>query len=176
MRGIIVKKINYNKNYIYIGVICLLCIVLIILLNSNDNSKEDIIKNDNYLVINNASNFFTIENCVNKYINAIKSKDTDSVMLLLNNEYRIHENITVENVYDFVPNINNKTTFQAKKIYNKKNSNQYYIYGYFMEETIDSLKITDNFYTIVTINKNNNTFDVTPYDGSIFIEDGVANG
>ena len=62
-------------------------------------------------------------------------------------------------------NLSGKTTFQAKKIYKEKN--KYYVYGYLMEETIDSLNITDDYYVIININ-DDNIFDIIPYDGKIF--------
>ena len=36
-----------------------------------------------------------------------------------------------------------------------------------MEETIDSLNITDDYYVIININ-DDNIFDIIPYDGKIF--------
>jgi hypothetical protein len=168
-------NLKFNKNFIYIILLCAFAIILIILVNNDDKSSIEKL-NDKYKVVNNASNFFTIENCINKYINVVKNKDTDSIMLLLNNDYKIEKNVTIENVYNFTPDITKRTTYQAQKMYNKSNSYQYYVSGYFMEETIDSLKIKDNYYFIVSINKNDGTFNITPYEGDIFIKGGIDNG
>ena len=158
------KKIMYNKNYVLTGIITILIIILIFVVNKTtivNNNKT----NDNYNIVNNPSNFFTIENCINKFINTIYSKDSGNILLLLNDDYINDHGINLENVYNYVPNLSGKTTFQAKKIY--KENNKYYVYGYLMEETIDSLNITDDYYVIININ-DDNIFDIIPYDGKIF--------
>ncbi len=158
------KRIKDNKNYILIGTITILIITLILVVNKTtkvNNGKTGY----NYVVVNNPSNFFTIENCINKFINTIYSKDSSNILLLLNDDYINDYGINLENVYNYVPNLSGKTTFQAKKIY--KENNKYYVYGYLMEETIDSLNITDDYYVIININ-DDNIFDIIPYDGKIF--------
>ncbi len=158
------KKIKDNKKYILIGTITILIITLILVVNKTtkvNNGKTG----NNYVVVNNPSNFFTIENCINKFINTIYSKDSGNILLLLNDDYINDHGINLENVYNYVPNLSGKTTFQAKKIY--KENNKYYVYGYLMEETIDSLNITDDYYVIININ-DDNIFDIIPYDGKIF--------
>ena len=158
------KKIMYNKNYVLTGIVTILIIILIFVVNKTtivNNNKT----NDNYNIVNNPSNFFTIENCINKFINTIYARNVDNLLLLLNDNYVNNHGVNKNNVYNYVPKLNGKTTFQAKKIY--KDNNKYYIYGYLMEETIDSLSITDDYYVILNVNADN-IFDITPYDGKIF--------
>lgn len=157
------EKIIENKNYIYIGIISVLVVVLILVINKTTKLDNDTTSKN--VVVNNPSNFFTIENCVNKFINVIYKKETDNIMTLLNDEYINDHGVNKENVYNYIPKLNGKTTFQAKKIY--KDDTKYYVYGYLMEETIDSLNIMDNYYVIINISEKN-IFDITPYDGKIF--------
>lgn len=157
------EKIIENKNYIYIGIISVLVVVLILVINKTTKLDNDTTSKN--VVVNNPSNFFTIENCVNKFINVIYKKETDNIMTLLNDEYINDHGVNKENVYNYIPKLNGKTTFQAKKIY--KDNTKYYVYGYLMEETIDSLNIMDNYYVIINISEKN-IFDITPYDGKIF--------
>lgn len=157
------EKIIENKNYIYIGIISVLAIVLILVINKTTKLDND--TSNKNVVVNNPSNFFTIENCVNKFINVIYKKETDNILTLLNDEYINDHGVNKENVYNYIPKLNEKTTFQAKKIY--KDNTKYYVYGYLMEETIDSLNIMDNYYVIINISEEN-IFDITPYDGKIF--------
>lgn len=157
------EKIIENKNYIYIGIISVLVVVLILVINKTTKLDNDTTSKN--VVVNNPSNFFTIENCVNKFINVIYKKETDNIMTLLNDEYINDHGVNKENVYNYIPKLNGKTTFQAKKIY--KDDTKYYVYGYLMEETIDSLNIMDNYYVIINISEKN-FFDISPYDGKIF--------
>ena len=157
------EKIIENKNYIYIGIISVLVVVLILVINKTTKLDNDTTSKN--VVVNNPSNFFTIENCVNKFINVIYKKETDNIMTLLNDEYINDHGVNKENVYNYIPKLNGKTTFQAKKIY--KDNTKYYVYGYLMEETIDSLNIMDNYYVIINISEKN-IFDISPYDGKIF--------
>ena len=83
------EKIIENKNYIYIGIISVLAIVLILVINKTTKLDND--TSNKNVVVNNPSNFFTIENCVNKFINVIYKKETDNILTLLNDEY-INEN------------------------------------------------------------------------------------
>ncbi len=158
------RKILQNKNYILAGIITILIIILIIVVNKTTIINNDKI-NKNYILVNNPSNFFTIENCINKFISTIYSKDLDKVLLILNDDYINNHGINKNNIYKYIPNLSGKTTFQAKKIY-KKNNN-YYVYGYLVKETIDDLKITDDYYVIIHVSKDN-IFDITPYNGEIF--------
>ncbi len=156
------KNINLNKNNLFIAILIIVIIIFLVIINKNEkesNTKE------NYVTINNPSNFFTIENCINKFINTLYTKDTDNILLLLNDDYINNHGINKNNLFNYISEINQKTSFKAKKIY--KYNNSYYVYGYLTEETIDSLNIQDDYYIIIHID-DNNIFDITPYDGSIF--------
>lgn len=166
--------LNNSKKYtILIFIVILLGIFLIIVIN--DEKIKGAIQKDEYKVVNNASNFFTIEGCVNKYISSLYQKNTEDILTLLNEEYKETHGINETNIFNYIETFKNETTFNAKKMYIKDNTS-FYVFGYLMEETIDSFNILDNYYLIVNINKENNTFNVTPYNGKIFIDKGDIDG
>ncbi len=166
------KIIKDKKDLYLIIILGIFIILLVLVLNKKDNKNEGL-SEDKYKIVTNYSNFFTIENCVNRYLNVIKSKNADDLLTLLNDEYKNKHNINKDNIYNYTGEIKNKTTFQAKKMY--QDNNKFYVSGYLMEETIDSLKIMDDYYLIIETNKENNIYDVTPYNGEIFKNRGDIN-
>lgn len=163
-------KIFKDKKDLYLVIILGIFIVfLVLILNKNNNENEEFSEKE-YKTVTNYSNFFTIEGCVNRYISTIMSKNTDDLLVLLNDSYKNKYGVNKDNVYNFIGEFKNKNTFQAKKMYVKDST--FYVYGYLMEETIDSLKITDDYYLIIETNKDDNTYNVTPYDGAIFKDKG----
>ena len=120
--------------------------------------------------VSNASMFYTVEGCVNTYINALYNKNYDDVITLLDDKYEKKNDITVNNVSDTLGKIP-YTTFSAKKIYEEvenKNINRYYAYGKVMEDVMDGYSRGEDYYIIIEINKDDYTFSVTPSSKSEF--------
>ena len=135
------------------------------------NQREREFKENNYVLVNNASTFFTIDGCANKYISALSLNNKDNVMKLLDSKYIRDNNITIDNVFEKLDFKEGYYVFSSKKIYQVDLSDEYikyYIYGLLQRDALDEYDYGSGYYLIVNVDKNLNTFSITPYDGDIF--------
>ena len=165
------KKDNY---ILLIIIICILVSVLGLLylnkMDSNNNDKEE----SKYYLLNDYSRFFTINSCVNKYITSLQNNKYDNVLKLLDKEYIESNNISSDNVSNYVDNLNGNYNYITKKIYYtelNKNVINYYVKGYLVSDELDNIsndKI-DKYY-IVKFDLTNNLFSITPIESSKYKE------
>ena len=160
-----------KKRIILISAFGLLAIVLIFIQifggKKNNNDIE---------IVTSTSKFYTVSNCVYRYITYLQSKDVDSLILLLDNSYKKSNNISKENVLDKLDKLDSTYNFEGRKMYQQEiteNTTKYYVYGYLREETINNDGNKQDFYIVVTLNNKDKTFSITPYDGEIFINGGM---
>ena len=139
-------------------------------MNPENGSSES---NANYKKVTDQSDFFTVESCVNKYIGSLTDNNVDDLMKLLNQDYIKENGINSSNVLNKLGSLSGKVTFLAKKIYYVKSSSNivdYYVYGLVKKELLNGDDLGSNYYVIVRIDANKQLFDITPYDGKIFVE------
>ena len=168
------KKLEI-KDYIIYGVLFLIVIAFIISFGVTHKKKVDDNKtsNDSYIILNNASRFFTMEGCVNKYITALSNKDINSLLKLLDNDYIKDNKITNENVLNIIKPLDGIYNFKAKKIYYEKINSKYtkyYIYGLIQKDALDTYDLGTDYYVVLIVDNNKDIFHVVPYDGELFKE------
>lgn len=169
-----------KHDYILI-IICVIVVVITFLIvgsgNSNNNENK-LNQRNNYILLNDYSRFFTLESCVYKYIVYLQSRDSDSLLKLLNPEYVKKNSITQDNIFDFLGYLDGMFTFKAKEIYYEKISNnviKYYIYGQVIQEMIDTFSsVGTDKYFVVQLDTKNMTYTIEPSDSTLFSE--VSNG
>ena len=146
---------------------------------NTEETKETI---NNRLTLNevdNTGDFFTVVNCVNQYLGAINkttiqsydgNEDEElkeaiqlSIYNILSQEYIDRNNITQNNVYDYVDDINETIFFIPLKMNvitsQDESTKRYVVYG--IEENIENTYLKD-LYIIVNINENSDTFSIEP--------------
>lgn len=127
-------------------------------------------------------NLFKIKNCITSYSNIINKNNTayygigengeyqkiisdedikSSIYDLLSNSYIVKNNITRDNVYEFVDDVNENLIFNVLdiKYYENNNSNQYVVSGYYQNIKNEFVKYA---YYIVNINDIENIFSIEP--------------
>lgn len=174
------KKIKY---LIIIASVIVLIIVIIILIMKNkiikdipdydtlkkqEEAREEAYKNPVYLKkgqlpekTRNASVFFTIDACIQKYLEYIKNNDNSAVYDLLDSEYINDEKISNNNVIRYVNEYNNEKKYQTKLVYTLS-GNQYVTY--FVKAQIDR---EDVFY-VVNTDLNSHSFSIRPVSSEYF--------
>lgn len=159
-----------------IALLATLSVVIFIIINKNQY-KEEQEKENNVIMeenqnqkiekVNSASAYFTVQSCVNKYINYVTSKDTDSILKLLDSSYIKENDITKSNVLEKIENISGFIIFEAKKMYVEEideNNKIYYVSGSLKEEGLETYTtIDDKFYITVNMNFNDNIFSIIPF-------------
>lgn len=183
------KKILMSCIIIVILIISILA-VCILMLNAKGNNKsaqnnnllnQDIIEEKVKEVTDNTK-FFTVSDCISQYLNEINKNNTryygmndngkyekiveekyiqQNIYNILSEEYIKGNNITVENVYDYVYDVTEQLTFIPIKMNQLilEDTQKYVTYGYIVN--LNNLLIKDA-YILVNLDINNKTFSVEP--------------
>ena len=158
-------------------IIVVIVTILVVVFNYlyNKSQKEDIKKDIN--IVTNYSNFYTVNSCLYRTVTYISLKDKETLMKLISEEYKNNNEITLNNILNLFPNIDENSTFEAKKMYYenmKGNLVKFYVYGHIKDNQIlDDFEVTklnyQNVYFIVYLDFERKIFSVEPYDGELFL-------
>ena len=160
-----------------LAIVLVIVTIIILVFASIFNKKEDAGEKDIH-VVKNYSNFYTVSSCLYRTITYINSNDTESLLLILTDKYKRDNNINENNVLEVFPYIEDNSTFNPKKMYYEKltdNITKYYVFGYVeREELIENIQITKpdrlDVYFIVYLDTSKKIFSVEPYSGNIFLD------
>ncbi len=156
-----------KRNKIIIIVICVIVAIILVFYQIFNSDK----KNNNINIVTSSSKFYTVSNCISRYISYLNAGDADSIYLLLDSSYKKKNNISINNVLDIIGGSNNFYSFQATKMYQEEldsNITKYYVKGYIFVDDIDSSTNRSNYYLIVILDTKNSTYSIIPYDGEMF--------
>lgn len=154
-----------NKSNIILIIIFVILVGFLVYIVSvrkkvNTNVVSETTKSYIYKKVNDYSDFFTIENCVNKYYNYLSLNDKESLMKILDQEYLTNKNNILEN---------NNNKFIGKNISIRLNGmynydNVYYVKGTIYEELKNKVNKLEDEYLIVKVDKDFKLFSITPID------------
>ena len=154
-------------------VIVTIAVVVLSFMIKKENFEDSKIK-----IVTNPSEFFTVNSCIYRVTTYAFKKDTDSLIKVLDENYKKKNNINRENVLDKFLKLDEDSTFVSKKMYYKElNSNvkKYYVYGVIEENKIhDYTEITnsnvEDMYFVVNIDSKQKIFSIEPYSGELFMD------
>ena len=112
------------------------------------------------------STFFTVENCINKYINALSNSNGEDAFNLLTNEYKNLKSINKDNVDEKLDYLDGNYVYEARNIFEKNidnNIKEYYIYGLLKEDVLGGYDTGKDSYYQVIIEDESYTFTLRPY-------------
>ncbi len=163
-------------------ILVIIIIVIILLIGYFSWGKKSTVPNtivvaDNVYMVTDHNRFFTVTSCISKYLSYLTMHDTQNILLLLDDDYKNENNITSDNLYDYINAFDEEQEFTAKKMYQETVNDhiiKYYVSGILQpnlllstpEEyaTIDSTP----FYIIVNLDFQRQVFSIVPYDGKLF--------
>ncbi|NLL02456.1 MAG: hypothetical protein GX265_05515 [Mollicutes bacterium] len=167
-------EFELNKKNIILLIILVIVFSAGILLHNYRNPVKENKKTEKITLVKDYSRFFTISNAGNKYIQYLKNKDKDNLIILLNESYLTLNDINENNVLEKLTLLSSGNySFEARKMYQEnKNKNliRYYIKGDLTKEVMDEYQRPTDYYLIIDLDIKNMTFSVTPYDGKLFKE------
>ncbi len=144
------KKIKYIIILVIVIIIGIGLMIFFINKNQDESNQtyehseeiEEIIesKKDEVNILKNRDDFYTIENCINRYLNYLAIGDKEAIIQILDEEYKNQKGITDENVMTQLNNTGKHNIFKAKKIYIKEKSieeKEYYVSGKIREDQIN---------------------------------------
>lgn len=165
-------KDNEDRNKkILVVFLILLAVGILVYDKLLKKDPEEDIDTTTISVVTDRNRFYTVTSCVNKFLTYLTSKNTDSLYLLLDENYKNEKQITKDNIYNFIGTYNNELIFSPKKIFEQRlsrNVYKYYIKGYISADVMDSVGAKQDYYIIVIQDQENLTFSIMPYDGEMF--------
>lgn len=165
--------------WITIFLICIICILLILLKLNQTLTKEDI---PNNIVseeiqerkqkdkVKEANTFYTVKNCIERYLGYVAQKDIESLMQVLDKSYTQKEQITSTNIEEKINDLGVSKIYTAKTMYQEKNDGNiktYYVSGTVRDDIMDMQTEEKPFYVTVKLDTVNQTFSIMP-EGYMF--------
>ena len=163
-----------------ICIICIICIIVLSILSKEEKntvnfnkieevqiaSNPDEVIKESYIIEKekNPTRFYTVQECIQKYIDYISNDDAQAVLDILNKEYIEQNDINLNNVINSV-SIYSESEFNAMQIETLMGnvSAQYRVYGY----ALDNNNNKEHLYYKVKLDLNNMTFEITPFHSDI---------
>ena len=157
-----------NKKNIILIVVFVLCLtILIVLVNKKDKNNNVNVNNTKeiYSLVKDYDDFYTIENCANKFYGYLGSNNIISVNKLLDEEY-LNSNQFVNSYID------KNVSIKVNEMYNYKNN--YYLKGDVYEELKSGVNKLNEEYLLIKLSNDSKLFTIIPINKRIY--DGVING
>ena len=157
-----------NRKVLIIGLILLLVIsgtITIALIKIINNPKETEIEEQLGDVetefkrekVSNSTVFYTVEDCINFYIDSVKAEEKDKIFELLDLEYINENNINQENVLKYAEK--SKYSFIALDMYESELHN---VCNYIVKGVADDGTYNTKMYFRVGLDTNNFSFNIMP--------------
>ena len=127
--------------------------------------EDKAIINPNAKPVTSATRFYTIENCVQRYFDAIPNKNSTELFAMLNKDYINSKEITQENVLEHVHSLTETSNFTALEmnVIEGGNTEIYIVHGTILSE--DQAGIGNDVFLIVDLGRYSHTFSITPLIG-----------
>lgn len=167
---------NNKKTISIILVVLLIGLVFALVIIERINYQNSLPKKDKYALVKDASEFFTIDDCANRYITYLSSGDAKSLLSIMNENYVNENGLNSNNIINRLDTSNfrdNEVSFKTRKMlvkYLSDTVNEYYLYGEIYFDGIDNYYKMTNYYLIITVDSDTLEFNVKPYDGAVFKE------
>ena len=164
-------------------IILVIIILTIILISRKKFYEENIVDNDGNIVIEdepqgdieeqaikdrekviNATYFFSVEECINKYLSAIKMGGAVEVLDYLDENYIQQNNLTKENI---LTNIEQGYDFLATEMYEKRDKT---LYSFIVKGVVDDDIYNQERFYIVDLDLSNNAFKIIPLYNSNYTD------
>ena len=136
-----------------------------------NNSEQEKIDTETISIVTNPNDFYTVSSCVSKYLSYLSVSDSKNLLILLSDDYKKENSVTQSNIYNYIGSLNGVYGFNPKKMFVQRlseNTYKFYVYGLISEETINLTSNEIDYYIIVILDRENSTFAIEPYDGSMF--------
>lgn len=170
-------KDNSKLTAVILVVITIVVVIGTFIFNNVNKNKQD----SEIKIVTNYSNFYTVNSCLYRVITYLNSNDRESLMLILDNNYKSENGVNIDNVTNLFGNIEEDSTFVSDKMYYQEineNITKYYVSGHIEKNQLYDDDYTNKLesrqaYFIVYLDSTNKTFSIEPYTGEIFINGGA---
>lgn len=137
-----------------------------------EKKTEDQQINTSVTALADVNRFFTIDSAISKYFSYVTSKNSESILKILSADYVSRNNITNDNIYNFVGNYDTNISSSLEEVYQFSSYNniyKYYVKVVLILETLYDSTFQEYVYYIVTINENELTFAIEPISETMYL-------
>lgn len=145
-----------------VGLIILLLLLIFSYSVYKEKKENEALYNSSYTKVKDYSRYYTVASLVEKFYSYINSKDYNSVLIILNNDYKNNNSINIDNLDNYLPKHDVSIGFQPGLMCSKqmsKNLTSYYIKGNTVSSNTGD-KITDSYYNII-LDSSNFTYSIS---------------
>ena len=71
------------------------------------------------VLVNDYNRFYTVSSCVTKYLNTLSSNNVENILTILDKNYKEKNNITEDNIYNYINKVDDVYSFSPRKMYYK---------------------------------------------------------
>ena len=136
----------------------------IVIIVNKDNKKDY----SNVKIIDNSTQYYSVSAIVDKYIHYLNEKNKDKIIDMLDINYKENNHINKNNVLkNLKSSSDSNISFLGDIMYYEElneNLDKVYVSGFIQRVSLDSFEVVGNFYIIVLMDKDNNTFSIIPDD------------
>ena len=75
------------------------------------------------VLVNDYNRFYTVSSCVTKYLNTLSSNNVENILTILDKNYKEKNNITEDNIYNYINKVDDVDSFSPRKMYYKETNN-----------------------------------------------------
>ena len=117
-----------------------------------------------FTLLDNERIFFGLSDIINHYFESIMVRDTDELMIMLDEEYINENNITASNIYNYINHNYANAAYTPKEIYYNPNSDitYYFIDGYVLNYTVGSAALIPHTKFLVIVDESTNRYVIRP--------------
>lgn len=134
-------------------------------INNPNSTQEDEVTTD-FTLLENERVFFGLSDVLNHYFESIMVRDTNELMIMLDEEYINENNITTNNLYNYINHNYANAAYTPKEIYYNPNSDvtYYFIDGYVMNYTVGATSFTSHVKFLVIVDESTNRYVLRPIE------------
>jgi len=167
-----------KRKLLLIVFLLLLIIVLFIVTIGEKSLEKEVLKKakeDEIRLVTNASRFYTVSSCIDKYLTYLGDHDEEKLLAVLSSNYINKKEITEENILEKIESVpSGSYTYEARKMYQEKILNEitkYYVLGNMVKNELLEINAQTEkkvAYYIVILDESTLSFSIEPYDGQLF--------
>lgn len=130
-----------------VGSIIFIGLVIIAIIDKVNPALIDISGEYSYKIVKDETRYYTVSNAISKYASYINAKDKESILTILDDDYKKNNNINDDNVLDIVGNFDKNISIMPSYMCSRKRNDKItqYIFNASINDTKGEQITTKNY-------------------------------
>lgn len=164
------KKLNPKEKDVFQIIIVLVALIVFIgynIFKDYNTKKSEYIESTKTKIVTDASRYYTVLNCAQKYINYVYNNDTEKILTVMDEQYKKDYGVTAINISNFTPKLESNYMYDyvGNGMHYKiisENVSEYYIDGQIKKSIMDGDGEYLDYDVTVTLYEDKFIFSVKP--------------